>query len=59
MDSNITIVRRAIMEADREGVEFPYRLVMIRQYEHEKAGKHKEAMECAEIRRCLELAYNQ
>ncbi len=53
------LVERAIEEAQREGVELPYRLVMIRQHEHEASGRYKEASECAAIRHCLEMAYNK
>lgn len=50
------ITERAILEAKREGVELAYRLVLIRQGEHEKSGRFKEASECAAIRYCLEIA---
>lgn len=49
------IAELAILEAKREGVEVPYRLVLIRQGEHEKAGRFKEASECCAIRYCLEI----
>lgn len=56
MDDKI-IVERALMESKREGVTFPYRLVMIRQHEHETAGNFVAANECASIRCCLELSH--
>jgi hypothetical protein len=53
---NREVTDQARMEAKRENVELPYRLVMIRQKEYEKADRYKEANECAAIRRCLEIA---
>jgi hypothetical protein len=56
MMSDEEITALAKLEAEREGVALPYRLVMIRQRLHEEAGRCKEANECAAIRHCLELA---
>lgn len=49
------ITKRAMEESIREGVAFPYRLLIIRQHEHETAGRFKEAGECAAVRYCMEL----
>lgn len=53
------MVALAIKEAAREKVDLPYRLIMIRQKEHEIAGRFAEATECAAIRVCLEKANEQ
>lgn len=58
MDDYI-VTHRAIDEAARESVTLPYRLVLLRQYEHEKAGRYELANECAAIRHCLEIAHNK
>ena len=52
-DRELTIL--AVEESEREEVSFPYRLIVLRQREHEKAGRLKEAVECACIKRCLEI----